>query len=244
MYPLLKKITHSAATVVAASLTLLFSQCDSALSDVEVTDPGLLQTHFTVERTMQEDGSVIAALQATILDKNLASVELKNAQVKVNGQAMTVAQILGISTYHIPSATVDLNKAYTFEIILPNGQSHTGTVTTQAKTFTSITAPATSNANTDLTVSWQDVYAHDEFIITLNLTSPAGTVAGPTFNLTSAQMQAGTFVIPKSSFATPAGITSVTLTFTGVEYGTIDPKFRSGSGTIARMRAEKKVMFN
>lgn len=81
-------------------------------------------------------------------------------------------------------------------------------------------------------------------IISLNLTSPAGTVPGPTFNLTPEQMQAGSFVIPKSNFATPQGITSVGITLTGVVYGTINSKFRSGSGTISRMRVEKKVSFN
>jgi hypothetical protein len=57
-------------------------------------------------------------------------------------------------------------------------------------------------------------------------------------------MQAGTFVIPKSAFASTPGITSATIILTGAKYGTIDSKFRSGSSTIARMRVEKKVTFN
>jgi hypothetical protein len=57
-------------------------------------------------------------------------------------------------------------------------------------------------------------------------------------------MQTGSFVIPKSNFATPAGITSVLITITGANYGTIDQEFRSGSSAISRMRAEKKVVFN
>jgi hypothetical protein len=85
---------------------------------------------------------------------------------------------------------------------------------------------------------------HDDLIISLGLTSPSGTVAGPTFTLTDAEMQAGSFVILKSSFATPSGITSATITLTGARYGTIDSEFRSGSTTISRMRVEKKVTFN
>jgi hypothetical protein len=69
-------------------------------------------------------------------------------------------------------------------------------------------------------------------------------VPGATFTLTPAQMEAGTLVIPKSNFATPVGITSATITLNGAKYGTIDPKFRSGSATISRMRVEKVVMFN
>jgi hypothetical protein len=57
-------------------------------------------------------------------------------------------------------------------------------------------------------------------------------------------METGSFVIPKSNFATPAGITSATITLSGARYGTIDSKFRDGSSTISRMRVEKKVTFN
>jgi hypothetical protein len=244
MNSVLLKRSRQAATLLAVATMSFFSNCESALSDIEITDPSVLQTHFVVERSLQSDGTVLSALQTTILDKNLASVELKNGKVKVNGQQMTVAEILNISTYHIPSATVNLDTDYNFEVVLANGQSHTGTVKSQAKTFTTVTAPATAKADADLTISWQDVYVHDALIISLNLTSPSGTVPGPTYELTTAQMQAGTFVIPKSAFASTPGITSVTITLTGAKYGTIDSKFRTGSATISRMRVEKKVTFS
>lgn len=244
MISLLAKYSRHAATLFAFAITLFFSNCESALSDIEITDPSVLQTHFVVERALLDNGTVLSSLHATILDKNLASVELKNGQVKVNGQQMSVTEILNISIYHIPAATVDLNTDYDFEVVLANGQSYAGTVTTQLKAFTSVTVPSNSSVDSDLTISWQDVYVHDDLIISLNLTSPAGTVPGATFTLTPEQMQAGYFVIPKSNFATPAGITSATITLTGARYGTIDSKFRTGSATISRMRVEKKVTFN
>ncbi len=244
MNPILVNHSRQAAALFAFATTLFFSNCESALSDIEITDPGVLQTNFVVERALLDNGTVLNSLHATIFDKNLASVELKNGQVKVNGQQMSETEILNVSTYHIPAATVNLDTDYNFEVILANGQSHTGTVTTQPKTFTSVTVPSDASVDNDLTISWQDVYVHDDLIISLNLTSPAGTVPGGTFTLTDAQMQAGSFVIPKSNFATPAGVTSAMITLTGVRYGTIDSKFRSGSGTICRMRVEKKVTFN
>lgn len=240
----LPKHVRQTATLFAFAIISFFSSCDSALSDIEVTDPSVLQTHFVVERALLDNGTVLGSLHATILDKNLASVELKNGEIKVNGQKMSVTEILNISTYHLPAATVNLDTEYTFEMVLANGETHTGTVTTQPKTFISVTVPSNSSADSDLTVSWQDAYVHDDLVISLNLTSPAGTVPGATFTLTPAQMEAGSFVIPKSNFATPQGITSVTITLTGARYGTIDPEFRSGSGTISRMRIEKKVTFN
>jgi hypothetical protein len=239
----LAKHARLTATSLALVITLFFSNCDSALSDVDITDPGLLQTHFVVERTMLDDGTVLAGLQTTLLDKNLATVVLNNGQVRVNGQQMSVAEILNISTYHIPSATVNLNTKYDFEVILADGKNYTGTVTTPPKTFTSVTVPSDASVNNDLTISWNDVYAHEILMITVNLTSPAGTVAGPIFTLTPEQKAAGSFTIPKSNFATPAGITSVLITLTGANYGTVDSKFRSGSATISRMRVEKKVTF-
>jgi hypothetical protein len=244
MMMLSKKFSNKVVTFFALVFTLFFSNCDSPLSDVDVTDPGLLITHFTVERALLNDGTVLGALQTTFFDKNLASVELKNAQVKVNGQQMSMTELLNIKTYYIPSATVNLNTGYDFEVVLSNGQGYSGSVTTQAKTFTALTVPSSPSKDSDLTISWNDVYVHDELIISLGLTSPAGTVAGGTFNLTTAQMQAGTFVIPKSNFATPSDITSITITLTGVKYGSIDSEFRSGSATISRMRVEKKVTFN
>jgi hypothetical protein len=201
-------------------------------------------TTFAVERSLLDDGTVLKSLQATLLDKNLASVQLKNGHVKVNGQEMSVAEILNISTYYVPSATVNLSTNYDFEIVLANGETYAGTVTTPAKTFSSVTAPSSSTADSDLTISWQDAYVYDEFIISLGLTSPSGVVAGATFSLTPEQMAAGSFVIPKANFATPAGITSVTVTLTGIDYGTIDSHFHNGSATVSRMRAEIKVSFN
>jgi hypothetical protein len=241
---MLVKHARIAATLCTLVIISFFSNCDSALSDVEVSDPGVLQTHFVVERALLSDGSVLSSLHTTIFDKNLASVELKNGKVKVNGQQMSVTEILNISTYHLPAAVVDLSTPYLFEVVLANGKAYGGSITTQQKTFTSVTVPSNSNVNTDLTVSWQDVYVHDDLVISLNLTSPAGTVPGAVFTLTPTQMQAGSFIIPKSNFASPAGITSVMITLTGAKYGTIAQEFRSGSGTISRMRVEKKVTFN
>lgn len=244
MNPLLAKQPRRAATWFALAIPLFLSNCESALSDMEITDPSVLQTHFVVERTMLEDGTVISSLHANLFDKNLASIQLKNGQVKVNGQQMSVNEIFNISIYHIPTATVDLNTNYDFEVVLANGEGYSGTVTTQEKTFTTLTVPSTSTVDSDLTISWQEVYVHDDLIISVGLTSPFGSVAGPTFTLTDAQMQAGSFVIPKSTFATPAGITSATITLTGARYGTIASEFRTGSSTISRMRVEKKVTFN
>ncbi len=238
-----KKLRH-VATLFALGSTVVLSSCESPLSDVEITDPGLLQTHFVVERALLQDGSVIASLNTTILDKNLASVELKNAHVKVNGEEMSTTELLNITTYYIPSASVNLNTAYNFEVILSDGQSYGGSVTTPGKTFTSVSVPSNPGINEDLTVSWDDVHVYEGLTISLNLTSPAGTVPGATFTLTEAQMEQGSFVIPKSNFATPAGITSIMITLTGFDYGTINSGFRSGSATISRMRAEKKVTFN
>ena len=235
--------TRHAATFLAFASAVFFGSCESALSDMEITDPGVLQTHFAVERALLDNGTVLHSLHANIFDKNLASVELKNGQVKVNGQQMSVTELLNISTYRIQGATVDLNTDYDFEVVLPNGESYGGTVTTQEKGFTVMTAPETSSASSDLTISWQDAYVHDELTISLGLTSPSGSVPGQSFTLTEEQMQAGTFVIPKSSFSTPAGITSVVITLNGAKYGTIDSEFRTGSGTISRMRVEKKVTF-
>lgn len=241
---LAKKHPRHVATLFALATAFFFSNCESALSDMEVTDPSVLRTTFVAERALLDNGTVLNSLHANIFDKNLASVELKNGQVKVNGQQMSVNEILNISTYYIPSATVNLNANYDFEVVLANGESYSGTVTTQEKTFTALTVPSTGNVDSDLTVSWQEVYVHDELIISLGFTTASGLVAGPTFNLTAEQMQAGNFVIPKSNFATPAGITSVMVTLTGVKYGTIDSQFHTGSATISRMRVEKKVAFN
>lgn len=228
---------------IVLAATVFLTNCDSPLSDVDITDPGLLMVNFAAEQTVSDDGTVLKAQTATVFDKNLASVELKNGGVKVNGQQMSITEILNIKTYYIPSASLSLNTDYNFVLTLADGKGYSGTVKTPAKALTSVTVPASPSISEDLVISWNDIYVYDDLIVTLNLTSPAGTVPGATFNLTKAQMEAGTFTIPKSNFTTPAGITNIQITLTGVEYGTIDSKFRNGSGTIARTRIEKKVTF-
>lgn len=244
MNPLFAKRSRLLSTLFALAIATLFWGCESALSDIDITDPGVLITNFSVDRAMQDDGTILSSLSATILDKNLGSVELKNGQVKVNGEQMSPTELLNITTYRLPGATVNVNTDYTFQVVLSNGQSYSGTVTTPEKTFTALTVPSSSTADSDLPISWRDAYVYDNFIINLNLTSASGIVEGPTFNLTPEQMEAGSYVIPKSSFSVVEGITSVTVRLTGVKYGTIDPKFRTGSGTISRMTVEKTVAFN
>jgi hypothetical protein len=118
------------------------------------------------------------------------------------------------------------------------------TVKTPTKTFTSLTVPENNPVDTDLTISWSDVYVHEDLIVSLDLTSPAGTVPGAKFGLTPEEMAAGSIVIPKSKFATPAGVTSVTITLTGANFGITDPSLSSGSAAVSRMKVEKTVVFN
>jgi hypothetical protein len=211
---------------------------------VEITDPSVLQPHFTVQRTLLTSGGTSETIQTVIFDKNLAYVEIKNGQLKVNGQVMRLNTVLGIPTYSLTSPSVNVNTPYTFEIVLPDGNSYSGTVTTAAKTFVSLSAPATSNAQSDLEISWQEIYLHDEMEISLIFTTATGTVTGPVIPLAQDQVMDGSFTIPKSNFATPTGITSVLITLTGKENGTTDPKFRNGSEAKALISIQKSVEFN
>lgn len=231
---------------VAAGFSLaviFFSSCDRELSDMEVTDPSVLQPYFAVEHSILADGSEVNKITASIIDRNLKNITIKNGYVTVNGQQMSILHTQNLSTYHIPTATVDLNTNYTFEIVLPDGQRYSGDVTSQEKAFTSVAVPVAASPNNDLRVSWQDVYIHDQMMITVNVTSPLGTVVGGRYELTTAEMSSGTFVIPKTAFQSPPGATSAMITIMGVKYGTIDPKFRPGSATVSRMRIEKRVTF-
>lgn len=226
------------------TLSLLFTSCESELSDVEITEPGLLRPFFQVGYTMSNDGAVSSYLTTTVFDKEnkLFGIELKNGQVKVNGDPMKVTYTTLLKpTYSIPVPNVNLDTEYIFEIVLPDKQRYAAKVKTPPKTFAAITVPSTSSADKDLTISWGDIGVHDD--ITIAVTINKDSASTKYIDVKKAQVASGSYTIPKSTFAKPRVIFSVMIKVISKIEGTVDSRFTKGSSVIASTSVEKHVVF-
>jgi len=136
--------------VIGAILPFLFGCGDSALSDVEIDDFGLISGTFTVDKSNGTDVSVTAAIR----DKNAYGVHIKNGSVTINGAEMNFGDAGKV--YQKNNLPVVKNSVYTFVITLPNGDTSVSVIRTPKAEFGVVTCPDTIHIRKDTAITWSD----------------------------------------------------------------------------------------
>jgi hypothetical protein len=136
--------------VVGAILPFLLDCGESALSDVEIDDFGLISGTFTVDKNNGTDVSVTASIQ----DKNSYGVHIKNGSVTVNGAEMNYADVSEV--YKKDNLPVEKNSVYTFVITLPNGDTSMSVIRSPKAEFGIVTFPDTVHIRKDTAITWSD----------------------------------------------------------------------------------------
>lgn len=234
-------------------LLFLLSSCmeDSALSDVEISDPSLIQPDISLYRIRDNSGLLTSKIEVFIWDKNYNSIELKKGSVSVNGQIMQLKKLplTGAPYYTIDTSIlkVELNKLYTFTISLGDGKLYQSSINTQSIDLTSLILPAAYNKQDNMTISWAGHDISSEFNIQLACDYNKDNTYGQTSDLFTPNQQertTGTYVISKSYFNQQAGIYKATVTLTSKARGTVDSRFRINSTIVSKYIKESECNVN
>lgn len=135
------------------TISLLFLTCiDSPLSDVEITDFGLISGMFLVSKDFNANQTT-ELVTVAIRDKNLFGIHIKNGSVTVNGLSMAFNPIS--KTYH-HTIQVIKEKVYTFVVTLPNGDTSISVVTTPKAEFGEVSYPDPIHIQQDSAIHWTD----------------------------------------------------------------------------------------
>jgi hypothetical protein len=147
---------------------MLFSSCDSALSDVELEDPSLIHPYIMAIREILPDNEVNYRFEAWIYDKNYNLVELKKGYVRLDGEEMGKDSVyisfindLGFHVengkyYIAPEGFGDIvfDTQYDVEIELSDEEVYNSYVITHDEPFVSTAVSETHIQGEDMRIHW------------------------------------------------------------------------------------------
>ena len=147
----MKKLT---ALIVAP---FIFFGCkeNSALSDVELSDPNLISPEITITKTLNERGREQTELVVFLNDKNNNSIDLLKGGVKLNNEKLGIQTEWGGAPYYtLNNLELYANTNYTFDVTLANENSYKCSVASPSGLINSFVVPEYHNINKDVNISW------------------------------------------------------------------------------------------
>jgi len=167
---------YAAFVLYAAAVLSSLCLCSSPLSDVDITDFGVIGLSASIEKWFCDTGLSRQEVQALVYDKNLASVQIRNGGVAVNDSAMAYDSSVVMPCYVKNDLTVSTNTTYRFIITLSNGDRCTSTVVTPQAEFGIVAVPDTFRISGGTTITWTDAAPGLPVDITLTLVTGNRTV--------------------------------------------------------------------
>jgi hypothetical protein len=212
----------SAVMVCAAAVMFSMCRCSSPLSDVDITDFGVIGMSASIDKWFCDTGISRQEVRAFVYDKNLASVRIKNGGVMINGTAMAYDSTVIMPCYRKDDIQVTPQTAYRFVITISNGDRCTSTVVTPPAEFGTVTVPDTVHISNGTTITWTAVAQGSPVDITLTQVTGSRTVFQR-----SGVPDSGRIVIPPSADTTLAGKARFEMKRSTV--GTIAGQLRDGT---------------
>jgi hypothetical protein len=141
-------------------LLLVLTSCarsctESALSDVVLTDPGLLLLEMRMEKDLSESSG--GNVTVWVRDKNEQALTLKEGDIQVEGQGLSVKRNLAnLPYYYLASGYVDFEEGhdYSFTVILGNGERYSSILPIPDGNLREFSVPQYHRADQPLTLSW------------------------------------------------------------------------------------------
>jgi hypothetical protein len=212
---------HTALSIGLSAWFLAFIGCSSPLSDVDITDFGVINGSFAITESFNSAGGTSQTVRASLTDKNFANVEIKDGGVTVNGTAMTYDDNTFVQCYTKDNLVLAKNTLYRFVITLSNAATCTSSVTTPPAAFGTVMVPSTISLSQGATVTWTDTARSSSVNVTLSLDSLSRIVFQQ-----AALVDDGKVVIPAESDSTLTG--RATLTLARKNTGTVAAPLRGG----------------
>lgn len=230
---------------------LLNSCSESSLSDVELTDPGLIRAQFNLEISKGENDNTKYFAIAYLFDKNDNRLTLNNGKVLINSTAMRLRReqftnLPYYDGYENISGVVQNGTNYTFDIELSNGQRYQSVIITQNKILTTLNVPPVHSKSENMLITWEEVDATQHLRLTFYRTfrDSNGTTTNDdiSFTIPNHLLSAGNYVLNRDFFKMP-NIIEGRIKLSSVKNGNINPSLMNGSQIKAEYWLLKKVLF-
>ena len=237
--------------ITSLLLFTLINGCtqDSPLSDLDLTDPGLVKPDIEISRSFYSSGTTSFSHTVWIYDKNNNSVNIQDGKVSINNVELSLEkEPLNSAPYYSVDPSYQLpfkfNENYTCNITLSDGKIYSSTVKSRSADIDSFTVPLTHNRSENLLLKWGPVDPKEKIILTMvyNFRHDSSSGTGVR-DIQITNPQTGEALVPKSFFDASSGITDATFTLESNIYGITDNRFKNGSEIIFIINISKKTVF-
>jgi hypothetical protein len=203
---------------------------DSALSDVELSDPSLIfpEIKFIQER---EGGDVSHKVVVWILDKNRDSVEILDGGVRVGDTKMSLKEdVITKAPYYQLNQEVDLGVDYTVSVVLSDGEEYDSNITIQDTDLDVLNVPATHKRTEDMVITWDSIDSGEmELIYTYFYSNEQSSGNGvKKINIPNSAVNQKSYVLEAAYFQNPVGIYEAKIKIGSEKSGIVCNDFRSG----------------
>lgn len=224
---------------------------DSALSDIEISDPSLIQFEAELTRKWDKNGLLYTHVSVYLYDKNHNLIKLKKGSVSINNNVMQVDEIgINKAPYYTISPSVLLvesGKTYTIVVELSDGQEYYSTVTSQKFDLYEFNLPKLHKKANDLAVTWKAADIENELVLTLRCAYNFNNNTGETFdkfNPNQLERKNASMLIASSAFNKKEGTTNAYFSLSSNKQGVVDSRFRLNSKISVQFVIENECGLN
>ena len=188
------KTMNNPTALLFASILLFGCKENSALSDVELSDPKLISPEITITKTINKRGREQTDLVVFLNDKNNNSIDLLKGGVKMNNEALGIQTEWGGAPYYtLNNMELYANANYNFVVTLANDNNYKCSVTSPGGLINSFSVPEYHNINNDLNVSWGKLNSSAYTSYSIEITNE--DTFSKEINLSSSSIKNGGYVI-------------------------------------------------
>lgn len=230
-------------------IAIFFSSCqkESALSDIDLTDPSLVRIEIKLEHEESLVFGITQRILTYVLDKNNDVVEIKNGEIKVENTKLTLSKDpFNLPYYALNSEQVQImnDSTYNFTITLSDQKEYKAEVTTPKNRLYNFIVPEQHSATNDLEISWENTNENEMQLKGTKYINKNGTIKKKSFNnINVPNPESGKYTFPTSFFhETDGQVTKVDITLESKNFGKIDDNFKAGSFISAIFSIEKSVV--
>lgn len=188
------KTMNKFIALIIAPVLLFGCKENSALSDVELSDPKLISPEITITKTINKRGREQTDLVVFLNDKNNNSIDLLKGGVKMNNEALGIQTEWGGAPYYtLNNMELYANTNYNFVVTLANDNNYKCSVSSPGGLINSFSVPEYHNINNDLNVSWGKLNSSAYTSYSIEITNE--DTFSKEINLNSSSIKNGGYVI-------------------------------------------------
>jgi hypothetical protein len=216
------------------------------LSDVVITDPGLLTVEIQLDNDVSDPSSARSDIRVRIGDKNGQALSLLNGRVLANGQALTIKRTLltNLPYYSADEALIDVKDDMNVDISvkLGDGAVYSSLLALPKGNLSVLNAPTEHSSTRALTVSWNKLHGDYDAWLTWEKTMVRDTVTQTVSDRIALPSSRTDMKFPASFFQDEQfRVTSVDFILEVKKEGVVNGQFRSGSFFRSRFFASRRV---